>query len=93
MGYDGGVTGALRWKDLALEELLPIDEAKEEAVRAELARKMASGSASNQYQSQPALPTQPTLEPTDIEDNDEDEDEADENEDEDDESEEDAEED
>ncbi|KAF4596338.1 hypothetical protein EYR38_007717 [Pleurotus pulmonarius] len=93
MGYDGGVTGALRWKDLALEELLPIDEAKEEAIRAEMARKMASGSASNQYQPQPAIPAQPTLEPTDIEDNDEDEDEADENEDEDEESEEDAEED
>ncbi|KAJ8502716.1 hypothetical protein ONZ45_g11499 [Pleurotus djamor] len=79
MGYDGGgVNGALRWKDLALEELLPIDEAKEEAIRAEQARKMASGSAPNQYQPAAAAPAQPVQEPTDIEDNDDD-DENDEN--------------
>ncbi|KAG6888475.1 hypothetical protein C0995_008048 [Termitomyces sp. Mi166 len=47
MGYGGGgINGALRWKDLAMDELLPVDEAKEEAKRAMQARKMAS-SASN----------------------------------------------
>ncbi|CAK5267444.1 unnamed protein product [Mycena citricolor] len=44
MGYaGGGVNGAFRWRDLALSELLPLDPAKEEAVRAIEARKMASG--------------------------------------------------
>ncbi|KAJ7493195.1 hypothetical protein B0H11DRAFT_829613 [Mycena galericulata] len=46
MGYDGGgVNGALRWRDLALEHLLPVDEEKEEAKRAIEARKMASGAS------------------------------------------------
>ena len=32
MGYaGGGVNGSLRWKDLALDLLLPVDEEKEEA--------------------------------------------------------------
>lgn len=43
----GGVNGALRWRDLALDVLLPIDHKKEEAERAALARKMASGSNTN----------------------------------------------
>ncbi|KAJ7173521.1 hypothetical protein C8R46DRAFT_1083084 [Mycena filopes] len=44
MGYDGGgVNGALRWRDLAMERLLPVDAEKEEARRAVEARKMASG--------------------------------------------------
>lgn len=44
MGYaGGGVNGALRWKDLALEQLLPVDEEKEEMKRAAEARKMANG--------------------------------------------------
>jgi len=48
MGYaGGGANGALRWKDLALDLLLPVDHAKEEAERAALARKMASGTSSN----------------------------------------------
>ncbi|KAJ7867850.1 hypothetical protein B0H13DRAFT_2064967 [Mycena leptocephala] len=48
MGYDGGgVNGALRWRDLAMEHLLPVDEEKEEAKRATEARKMASPGASN----------------------------------------------
>ncbi|KAK2465694.1 hypothetical protein APHAL10511_002238 [Amanita phalloides] len=35
MGYaGGGVNGALRWRDLALDELMPIDEEKEEAKKA-----------------------------------------------------------
>ncbi|KAG5654207.1 hypothetical protein H0H81_006240 [Sphagnurus paluster] len=48
MGYaGGGINGALRWRDLALDELLPIDEEKEEAKRAIQARKMASSGTSN----------------------------------------------
>lgn len=43
MGYGGGAAnGALRWKDLALEQLLPVDEEKEEMRRAAEARKMAN---------------------------------------------------
>ena len=46
MGYaGGGVNGALRWKDLALDLLLPVDEAREEAEKAVAARKIASGAA------------------------------------------------
>lgn len=48
MGYaGGGINGALRWRDLALDELLPIDEEKEEAKRAIQARKMANSGTSN----------------------------------------------
>lgn len=43
----GGVNGALRWRDLALDRLLPVDHEKEEAARAALARKMASGTSHN----------------------------------------------
>ncbi|OAX41032.1 hypothetical protein K503DRAFT_668189, partial [Rhizopogon vinicolor AM-OR11-026] len=44
MGYGGGgVNGALRWKDLALDRLLPVNEEKEEMERAAQARKMANG--------------------------------------------------
>ncbi|EKM84105.1 hypothetical protein AGABI1DRAFT_110690 [Agaricus bisporus var. burnettii JB137-S8] len=58
MGYaGGGINGALRWRDLALDELLPVDEEKEEALRAAQARKMASGASGHnphtQHQSQP----------------------------------------
>ncbi|KAJ7696485.1 hypothetical protein B0H17DRAFT_1130890 [Mycena rosella] len=43
MDCDGGrVNGALRWKDLAMEYLLPVDEKKEEEKCAIEARKMAS---------------------------------------------------
>ncbi|KAJ7710485.1 hypothetical protein B0H17DRAFT_887721, partial [Mycena rosella] len=46
MGYDGGsINGALRWKDLAIEYLLPVDEEKEEEKRSIDARKMASGAS------------------------------------------------
>lgn len=56
MGYaGGGANGSLRWKDLALNILLPIDHAKEEAEKAAQARKMASGAAGNQ----PQAPQQP----------------------------------
>jgi len=51
MGYaGGGVNGTLRWKDLALDILLPVDKEKEEAEKAAHARKMASGATTNQYQ-------------------------------------------
>ncbi|KIJ65206.1 hypothetical protein HYDPIDRAFT_39830 [Hydnomerulius pinastri MD-312] len=60
MGYaGGGVNGALRWRDLALERLLPVDEQKEEMKRAAEARKMANGATSqphHQPQQQPPLP-------------------------------------
>ncbi|KAJ7780219.1 hypothetical protein DFH07DRAFT_794230 [Mycena maculata] len=62
MGYDGGgVNGALRWRDLALEHLLPVDEEKEEAKRAIEARKMASG-ASNATAPQPGMGQDQTAE-------------------------------
>jgi hypothetical protein len=58
MGYGGGgVNGIARWNDLALEELLPIDEEKEEARRAAEARKMASGATGAGQQ--PPPPSQP----------------------------------
>ena len=51
MGYaGGGVNGTLRWKDLALDILLPVDKEKEDAEKAAHARKMASGATANQYQ-------------------------------------------
>ena len=56
MGYaGGGVNGNLRWKDLALDVLLPVDEEKELAERAAHARKMASGITSHP----PQPPAQP----------------------------------
>ncbi|KAF9522420.1 hypothetical protein CPB83DRAFT_112524 [Crepidotus variabilis] len=51
MGYGGGGTnGTLRWTDLALQDLLPVDAEKEEAQRAIQARKMASGTSNNNPQ-------------------------------------------
>jgi hypothetical protein len=38
-----GIGSAMRWKDLALDQLLPPDERQEERLKAEVARKMASG--------------------------------------------------
>ena len=64
MGYTGGgVNGALRWKDLALDILLPVDEEKEMAEKAAHARKMASGITSHpphppQQPQQPQVQTQ-----------------------------------
>ena len=53
MGYaGGGINGTLRWRDLALDELLPIDEEREEALRAIQARKMASGTPGHNPQPQ-----------------------------------------
>lgn len=42
-----GPNTALRWKDLALDELLPADDEEEQRLKAEQARKMASGSQAN----------------------------------------------
>lgn len=76
MGYaGGGINGALRWRDLALDELLPVDEEKEEALRAIQARKMASGTSGHNPQPQQHQP-QPQPDQTAEE---EDEDEGDEN--------------
>lgn len=79
MGYaGGGINGALRWRDLALDQLLPADEEKEEAQRAAQARKMASGATTNHP---PAQPQQQQMQPDQtIEEDEEDEDENDENE-------------
>ncbi|KAF5389129.1 hypothetical protein D9757_004882 [Collybiopsis confluens] len=90
MGYEGnGVAGALRWKDLALDQLLPVDEKKEMALKAAEARKMASGTGSqNPHGQQPTALAQDDqindeAEEGDDEENDENEDDEDEDEDED----------
>ncbi|KAH9479703.1 hypothetical protein JR316_0008298 [Psilocybe cubensis] len=82
MGYSGGgVNGSLRWRDLGLDDLLPVDESKEEARRAIQARKMASGSSNqNPPGQQQAYPTQGQLDASNDEDlEEEEEDENDEN--------------
>lgn len=85
MGYaGGGINGSLRWKDLALDLLLPVDEEKEEAERAAQARKMASGAA-HPHPPPTAQPTTTAMEEDEDSENDENE-----NEDEDDEDEEDT---
>lgn len=81
MGYGGGGTnGTLRWTDLALQNLLPVDVEKEEAERAIQARKMASGTTTTNPQAPQAQP--PAGQPND-EDDDGDDDNLDEDEDED----------
>jgi hypothetical protein len=81
MGYaGGGVNGALRWRDLALDELMPVDEEKEEAKKAIQARKMASGTTNSDHQQtqQGPLPQEPPSEATlDEEEGDIDEDDED----------------
>jgi len=63
MGYaGGGVNGALRWKDLALDLLLPVDREKEERERAAMARKMASGTNANNNPATAQRPA-PEIEP------------------------------
>ncbi|KAI0796221.1 hypothetical protein C8Q75DRAFT_803256 [Abortiporus biennis] len=82
MGYaGGGVNGSLRWKDLALDLLLPVDEEKEEAEKAAQARKMASGTTNHP----PPVPAAPpgggeNEENEDDEEDDENEDDEDEDE-------------
>lgn len=44
----GPVTSTLRWDDLALDLLLPVDREKAEAERAVLARETAAGNIQNQ---------------------------------------------
>jgi len=86
MGYaGGGINGTLRWRDLALDELLPIDEEREEALRAIQARKMASGTPGHnpQPQHQPqaqAIDEDEEEEGDDNDDEDEEEDEEEEDE-------------
>lgn len=78
MGYaGGGINGALRWRDLALDQLLPADEEKEEATRAAHARKMASGAAANHPPPQPQQ--QHMQQDQTLDDDEDDEDENDEN--------------
>lgn len=76
MGYaGGGINGALRWRDLALDRLLPVDEDKEESTRAAQARKMTSGATANHP---PAPPQQQQPDQT-VDEEEEDDDENDEN--------------
>lgn len=49
-----GVNGFLRWKELGLDTLLPIDEEAEKKAQAEQARKMANGAPSNHQTAAPA---------------------------------------
>ncbi|KAJ7653019.1 hypothetical protein B0H17DRAFT_397952 [Mycena rosella] len=72
MGYDGGVNGALRWKDLAMEYLLPVDEEREEGKCAIETRKMASG-ASNAAAPQAGMGQDQTAEEDEEDENDENE--------------------
>ncbi|KAL4066121.1 hypothetical protein J3A83DRAFT_4375406 [Scleroderma citrinum] len=77
MGYaGGGVNGALRWRDLALEQLLPVDEEKEQMKRAAEARKMANGATGPVHH--PPPPPPPQQEPDETMNGDEEDDEADE---------------
>ena len=82
MGYaGGGINGTLRWRDLGLDDLLPVDEAKEEAKRAMQARKMASGATNNNPpgQQQPQPPQDQQGQTIDEEEEEEEEEENDEN--------------
>ena len=48
-----GVNGFLRWKELGLDTLLPVDEEAEKKARAEQARKMANGAPAHQQSTGP----------------------------------------
>lgn len=58
-----GVNGFLRWKELGIDGLLPIDEDAEKAVQAESARKMANG-APSQNPVAPTAQMPPGLDPS-----------------------------
>jgi hypothetical protein len=74
MGYGGGgVNGSLRWRDLALDRLLPVNEEKEEMKRATEARKMANGATSQPQQQQQQPPPQAGAADQTIEEEDEEE--------------------
>ncbi|KAI0831995.1 hypothetical protein BC628DRAFT_1351038 [Trametes gibbosa] len=81
MGYGGGgVNGSLRWRDLALELLFPVDQAREEAEKAAQARKMASGTTSNHPPAQPPPPPDQNVDEEDEEEHDENDDDEEEDE-------------
>lgn len=48
-----GVNGFLRWKELGLDTLLPVDEEAEKKTQAEQARKMANGAPAHQQPTGP----------------------------------------
>ena len=52
-----GINGFLRWKELGLDTLLPVDEEAEKKAQAEQARKMANGAPAHQQATGP--PPQP----------------------------------
>ncbi|KAJ7173511.1 hypothetical protein C8R46DRAFT_1083035 [Mycena filopes] len=86
MGYDGGgVNGALRWRDLAMEYLLPLDETKEEAMRAVEARKMTTGGSNTTAPQMTGMGQDQTVDEDEDDENDENENDLDEEEDEEDE--------
>ncbi|KIJ45309.1 hypothetical protein M422DRAFT_75270 [Sphaerobolus stellatus SS14] len=78
-----GANTALRWKDLALELLLPINEEKEEAERAALARKQAAVATRGNHAS--GMPQEQYVDDDDEDDSDGDEADGDEDEEEEDE--------
>lgn len=82
MNFDGagGIAYAMRWKDMAQSDLLPVDEAKEEENKASQARKMASGTSQNPNPGA-QLPSATQDQTLDEDDEDEDEEEEDEDED------------
>ncbi|EIN09444.1 hypothetical protein PUNSTDRAFT_43835 [Punctularia strigosozonata HHB-11173 SS5] len=84
MGYaSSGVAGSLRWNDLALDTLLPVDREREEIEKATQARKMASGATSNNPHPDAVPSQQPRAQPAadttreTIEEDDEDQEEED----------------
>lgn len=51
-----GVNGFLRWKELGLDTLIPVDEEAEKTAQAEQARKMANGVPTHQQSTSPPQP-------------------------------------
>ncbi|RXW20445.1 hypothetical protein EST38_g5401 [Candolleomyces aberdarensis] len=79
MGFaGGGVNGQFRWKELALDQLLPIDEEREEQKRAAQARKMATGTTSHAPTTQQRGQTQAEGDNEDEDDEDEEDEEGEE---------------
>ncbi|KZT21200.1 hypothetical protein NEOLEDRAFT_793973 [Neolentinus lepideus HHB14362 ss-1] len=75
----GGKNDNLQWKDLALSELLPVNEVKEEADKAAQARRMASGATPGNSGGQQPPDPPPGPDQT-VDEEEEDEEENDENE-------------
>lgn len=65
------MNGQFRWKELALDQLLPIDEEREEQKRAAQARKMATGTTSHAPTTQQRNPAQAEGDNEDEDDEDE----------------------